>query len=103
MKSEYLKWVTAWIAKEYKDFYRAGIKNLYTTDHLQSSYECTFTTYDNKPLPHDVIEEETLALIYEAIKDGKKFGDISVENTCVNDGTEFGKTYGCTRIILPVE
>ena len=102
MKADYLKWVTKNVAKEYKEFYRDGIKRLYTQDPLNNSYECTFTTESGETLSEDMVAEEALSLIYDAIKAGVRFGDLDVEHTETGDGTEFSKKYGVTRLILPV-
>lgn len=103
MKKEYLKWVTKWMSEDYKDIMRDGIKRLYSADEVYtSSLGRDFVIDGNHPLEEEAIQEETLDLIYEAIRTGSKFGDVKIEHVPVEVyGT--GKTALYTRITLPVE
>ena len=99
---EYLKWVTKWMSKEYKEIMRKGIKELGVEDLVGNSVlECTWTTEAGQPLSEEEIQEETLGLILDAIRCNYKFGIAKCDSfECHDDVTN--SSWGCTRISLPI-
>lgn len=107
MKEQYLKWITAWMSKDFKPKMREGVKNLYTPAANESEdYIWVSWGLDDpkdETLIQKITEEETLSLIEVAIDHGWQFGDVEVE---LEDIPVYGaaddKTFPHIKLSLPV-
>lgn len=105
MKKKYLKWVTKWMSEGYKVFMRDGIRRLYSPDEdYTETFECTYTTSDNQELADELIEEEVLDLICDAIREEMKFGDVEINHFRIARSERMvSQSRDTTRITLPVK
>ena len=102
MKTEYIQWVNNMISPYYRKIMRKGIRELYNTGDFDGDDELMTSFVSEEKMDEELVSEEVLGLIMEAIRKNVEFGTHRIEVRTVDAGHEGSAAFTCTTIILPV-